>query len=187
MGRKCAVVTGGHLESRRRKFAAQFRGEGAFSQSISDAGILLGARDNRDVSVVFRRRADHARPADVDVFDRFGHGDVGLGDGRFERVEIADDDLEGNDAVLADRLASSGRSGRPRMAPWTLGCSVFTLPSMISGNPVYDAMSITGTPCSSRNRRVPPVEMISNPRATRSLTNGPKSDLSLTLTSTRRG
>ena len=81
--------------------------------------------------------------------------------------------------------ASDGRSGRPRMAPWTLGCSVFTRPSMISGKPVYDEISITGRPCSSRNRRVPPVETISKPSSTSPWAKEAKPVLSLTLISTR--
>src|SRR5512139_2985282 len=52
----------------------------------------------------------------------------------------------------------SGRSRRARMPPCTLGCSVFTLPSSISGKPVYSLTSITARPASRSALAVPPVE-----------------------------
>jgi len=57
----------------------------------------------------------------------------------------------------------SGASRRARMPACTAGCSVFTRPSRISGNPVTRATSVTAMPRSLRARAVPPVERIVNP------------------------
>jgi len=39
-----------------------------------------------------------------------------------------------------------GSSRSARIPPWTLGCSVFTRPCIISGKPVYSDTSRTGMP-----------------------------------------
>src|SRR6185312_2785099 len=44
------------------------------------------------------------------------------------------------------------------------GCNVLTRPSMISGKPVYEDTSRTGSPCSASSFAVPPVESISTRR-----------------------
>src|SRR4051794_2709343 len=51
-----------------------------------------------------------------------------------------------------------------RIPPCTFGCSVFTRPSSISGNPVSSEISFTATPFSRSNFAVPPVEISSTPR-----------------------
>src|SRR5450631_4522437 len=56
-----------------------------------------------------------------------------------------------------------GLSRLARMPPCTLGCSVFTRPSIISGKPVCSATSVTTTPFSLRSWAVPPVERICTP------------------------
>ena len=54
---------------------------------------------DRDAGVVFRRRADHCRPADVDVLDAVFVG-APFRHGRLEGVEIADEEIDRRDAVL---------------------------------------------------------------------------------------
>src|SRR5450631_1515431 len=56
-----------------------------------------------------------------------------------------------------------GLSRLARMPPCTLGCSVFTRPSIIPGKPVCSATSVTTTPFSLRSCAVPPVERICTP------------------------
>src|SRR5665811_1733554 len=73
-----------------------------------------------------------------------------------------------------------------RMPPWIAGCSVFTRPSMISGNPVTSDTGVTGIPTSLRNLNVPPVEMSSMPRSARPRANDSRFPLSDTDTSARR-
>ena len=80
-------------------------------------------------------------------------------------------------------------SGLPRLAsrpPCTRGCSVFTRPSIISGNCVTSSMGVTGTPASLSARAVPPVEMISAPNSSTSArAKSATPVLSVTDTSTR--
>src|SRR6185503_17688348 len=59
--------------------------------------------------------------------------------------------------------ACSGLSRTPRSPPWTLGWSVFTRPSIISGKPVRSEMSRTSAPAVRNVAAVPPVETISTP------------------------
>src|SRR3954452_6394984 len=66
-------------------------------------------------------------------------------------------------AAIAE--ACSGSSRTARRPPWTLGCSVFTRPSIISGKPVRSERSRTSSPASRRALAVPPVETNSTPRA----------------------
>ena len=72
-----------------------------------------------------------------------------------------------------------------RSPPCTFGCSVFTRPSIISGNPVYSEISITAMPFSFSNLQVPPVEIISMPNDCNSFANVTIPVLSETLISAR--
>src|ERR1035438_3765892 len=63
----------------------------------------------------------------------------------------------------ATAAACGGFSRRNRMPPCTLGCSVLTRPSSISGKPVRSEISLTAMPESRNSFAVPPVEMSSIP------------------------
>src|SRR5258706_5850832 len=83
-------------------------------------------------------------------------------------------------AAMCSRL-----SRRARMPPCTFGCSVFTRPSSISGNPVCADTSVTRRPSFSRSLAVPPVERICTPSAASPRANSTTPALSETLTSAR--
>ena len=79
-------------------------------------------------------------------------------------------------------------SALPRMykrPPCTRGCSVFTRPSSISGNPVSWLMSSTANPASRSTRAVPPVETSSTPRSASTRAKATSPVLSVTLKSAR--
>ena len=50
--------------------------------------VIRRIDDHGDRFVILRRAADHGGPADVDILDRFGQGDVRLGDRFLERIKI---------------------------------------------------------------------------------------------------
>src|SRR5215472_7774432 len=79
----------------------------------------------------------------------------------------------------------AGTSRRARMPPWTLGWSVLTRPSSISGKPVTSETSSTGTPESRRSLAVPPVDRICTPRPARPRAKSTTPALSCTLSSAR--
>src|SRR5215471_10395588 len=79
----------------------------------------------------------------------------------------------------------AGTSRRARMPPWTLGWSVLTRPSSISGKPVTSETSNTGTPESRRSLAVPPVDRICTPRRARPRAKSTTPALSCTLRSAR--
>ncbi len=54
-------------------------------------------------------------------------------------------------------------SRRASRAAWSRGCSVFTRPSRISGEPVNSATSVTSRPASRIAAAVPPVDRIWTP------------------------
>ena len=64
--------------------------------------VVFRFDDDRHVVVVLRRRADHRRPADVDVLDAIVVLGV-LRDRRFERIEIDDEKIDRCDAMRAHR------------------------------------------------------------------------------------
>src|SRR3954452_490885 len=63
----------------------------------------------------------------------------------------------------AAALRCSGLSRSASSPPWSLGCSVLTRPSMISGKPVKSSIARTARPASLSAVAVPPVETISTP------------------------
>ena len=65
--------------------------------------------------------------------------------------------------LVSISLTCSGFVRTESSPPCTLGCKVFTRPSIISGKPVTSLMPMVGTPAASNALRVPPVEIISNP------------------------
>src|SRR5207302_3166981 len=69
------VVAGRHFERRRRQLLPQFERQGPCLECFQDLCILARTRNDADVSMVLRRRANHAGPADVDVFDRLFDAD----------------------------------------------------------------------------------------------------------------
>ena len=81
----------------------------------------------------------------------------------------------------ATALRCDAISRRCRMPPCTLGCSVFTRPSSISGKPVSSEMSFTVTPESRNSFAVPPVEISSTPMPASLRANSTSPVLSVTL------
>src|SRR5882762_226067 len=77
-------------------------------------------------------------------------------------------------------LTCAGFSRRCRMPPWTMGWSVLTRPSSISGKPVSSEMSLTLMPASRSSFAVPPVETSSTSMAARCLANSTRPVLSVT-------
>ena len=96
-----AVVGSGagvHLDG---QLAAEFEcGFAVLRELIGDAVVVGGIDDDSDALVVFGRAAKHRRAADVDVLDGILEGDIRLGDGLLERVEIHNDEIDRPDAVL---------------------------------------------------------------------------------------
>ena len=64
-----------------------------------DRIVIFGVDDHADVLMIFRRGADHARPADVYVFNDFLEGRAAR-DRCLERIEIDDDEIDRHDTVL---------------------------------------------------------------------------------------
>jgi len=69
---------------------------------------------------------------------------AGLGHGLLEGIEVHDHQVDGFDVVLLHLFHMLGVAAAPRRPPCTLGWSVFTRPSSISGKPVNSDTSFTG-------------------------------------------
>src|SRR5688572_9005875 len=80
---------------------------------------------------------------------------------------------------------SAGLWRLARMPPCTLGCRVFTRPSIISGKPVTSEIPMTSRPAFARTFAVPPVDTSSQPAFARLVANGTRPVLSETLSSAR--
>src|SRR5512141_236339 len=84
------------------------------------------------------------------------------------------------------RITASSVPRRPSRPPWIFGCSVFTRPSMISGNPVTAETSVTSMPLPRNRLAVPPVERIATPRSRSARAKSSRPSLFETLSSARR-
>ena len=73
-------------------------------------------------------------------------------DGLLERVEVDHHQIDRPMPCSSIAAACSGLSRTPSRPPWTIGCSVFTRPSIISGKPVRSETSRTSRPASRKLR-----------------------------------
>ena len=117
-------------------------------QRREDGVVARRRRHDRHVGVVLRRRPDHRRPADVDLLDELVDRDAGSLEGRRERVEVDDDELERRDPGAEQLAPVVGEPPIGEQAGVDRGWSVLTRPSSISGEPVTAATSVTGRPAS---------------------------------------
>ena len=68
---------------------------GAFGLDFGQHGTVIGGINNHGHRLmILRRRTDHRRTADVDVFNGVLKRAVGLGDRLFERIKIHADDVD---------------------------------------------------------------------------------------------
>src|SRR5881296_3167753 len=72
-------------------------------QLVEDRGVLRRRGDDGHARVVLRPRPDHRRSADVDLLDRLVARHAGPDHGLLERIEGADDQVDGRDPVLFER------------------------------------------------------------------------------------
>jgi len=70
--------------------------------------------------VVLRRGADHRGTADIDLLERLGERDAGPRHRRLEGVEGDDDEVDGQDPVLLERVHIGGSVPPRQDAPMDL-------------------------------------------------------------------
>src|SRR5438067_1226987 len=70
---------------------------------VEHSAVRVGRDDDRHVSVVLRRGANHRRAADVYLLDGLFERDALAGDRLLEGVEVDDDHVNRLDAVLFER------------------------------------------------------------------------------------
>lgn len=73
-------------------------------QGIDDGAVLVRAGGDGHVAIVLGRRAQHRRPADVDVFDRLLQRAAGAGHGGLERIEVHDQQVDRRDLLLGHHV-----------------------------------------------------------------------------------
>ena len=99
--RDLAVVARGERERLARQL--QPRREAHFSVRRDfggDGGVVGGIGDHGNALEIFCGRANHGRPADVDVLDQILGSQVRLRGGRFKGIEIHDDKIDGRNLVF---------------------------------------------------------------------------------------
>ena len=93
---------GGEFLAERKRGHAVMLGE-----FVEQRRVIARLDQYRDVVVIFRRGADHGGAADVDILDAVGEI-AAARHGRFERIEIDHQNIDGADAVRAHRLGVLG-------------------------------------------------------------------------------
>ena len=97
------VIGGGQRIGLGRQLAAEGEVGAAMPLELAKQfGIVGGVGDDRDKFMVLGRRADHRRAADVDILDDLVARRA-LRDGRLERVEVDDDQVDRADAMRLHR------------------------------------------------------------------------------------
>ena len=95
------VVGSGVLEHLQGQTVLRIVGNFAFFlQFRNDRRVIRRVADDHYVLVVFRRRAQHRRAADVDVLDGYRQGHVRFQDGFLEGVEVDGHDVDGLNAQV---------------------------------------------------------------------------------------
>jgi hypothetical protein len=77
-----------------RRLVRPARGQGGQRR-----GVVGRVAQNNDAAEVLGRRPQEGHAADVDLLDGFGRRHVRAGDGGGERVEVADDQVDGGNGV----------------------------------------------------------------------------------------
>ncbi len=81
------------------------RGAAARLVHLGEHGIVIGRiAHHGDRRGIFGGGTQHGRTADVDMLDGVGKGDIGLGDGLLELIEVDRDQVDHLDAVLSGLL-----------------------------------------------------------------------------------
>ena len=100
-----AIVFRRMSKRRSRQLGSRFQGRAAVSANLfQNASVLRRVGRNGRKGVVFRRRSNQRRTADIDLFNRLSHRNVRLGNGFLERIEVNHDQLEGQNAVFFQTL-----------------------------------------------------------------------------------
>ncbi len=87
----------------RCQFAPQFEGRIAAGGNVfRDFRVVQRINDHRDTGVIFRRTAQHRRPADVNVLNRVVQSDIRLRHRLLEWIKIHHDEINWLNVVRAD-------------------------------------------------------------------------------------
>ena len=102
------------LKDLHRQFAAQCRRDGTSLHGLQYAGVIRRVDHDEHILMVFCGGAQHGGTADVDVLDRLLKRTIGLGDRRFEGIQIHHDHIDVADAVLLHLLDVVGNAPTPQ-------------------------------------------------------------------------
>lgn len=123
------------------------RGAATGLAHLGQDGIIVGrVGDDGNARGVLGGRAQHGRTADVDVLDGIREGDLGVGDGLLELVQVDDDQVDQLNAVLCRLLhvllgIAAGQQRAVNLGVQGLNAAVHHL-----GIAVNSSMGVTGTP-----------------------------------------
>ena len=81
---------------------------------------MRGIRQHANVFPVFSRTAHHGGAADVDVLNRIRKRATGIGHGRFKRVQIDDQQVDGGNAVILQGCHMRGQIAPRQQAAMNL-------------------------------------------------------------------
>src|SRR5205807_5528516 len=104
------IVAGRVLEPLEGQFLPQLRWDRlVVAPRLEHVAVAGRTHDHGDPRGVFRRRPDQGDPTDVDVLHGLVDRDVRLGYGRFERIQVHDDEIDRDRAQVLEVLLVDGR------------------------------------------------------------------------------
>jgi hypothetical protein len=86
-----------------REVAAEFAIIPLLAECGENQPVIGRIDDDRQAFEILRGRANHRRPANIDLFDDIGRRDAGLRRRLPERIQIDANEIDRRDAVLGDR------------------------------------------------------------------------------------
>jgi len=89
---------------------------------LQHALVIGGIDDDGDIGVVLRRRAQHRRPADIDVLDRHRQRAVVAGNGLLERVQVHHHHVDRLDVVRRHDLVVGTAPAKQAAVDFRMQC-----------------------------------------------------------------
>lgn len=117
------------------------------SEGLHIGLVLSRIAEDGDVGIILRRRSDQGRATNVDLLDRLRQGDLRLGNGGLERVEIHHHQVKGANVIGGHIRLVGRKTGAAQDPPMDAGMEGFDPPPQDFGGASEVGYLGNGEPC----------------------------------------